>query len=77
MYRNPHIHAGSEHYQEQKWAILLIVICHVRSTCDADGTDEEIRYPNQTLRENYTATRTSDMACIPKLNCRLRMKKTY
>ena len=53
MYRNPQIHAESEHYPEQEWDILLIVICHVSSICNADGTDEEIRYPNQTLKEKF------------------------
>jgi hypothetical protein len=52
MYGNPQIQAESEHYPEHKWAILFIVICHVSSICDADGTDEEIMYPNQTFREN-------------------------
>lgn len=36
----------------QKWAILFSVIRHVGSICNADGTDEEIRYPSQTSKEN-------------------------
>jgi len=40
MYRNPQIHAASEHNPEQKLAILLIVIRRVISICDTDGTDE-------------------------------------
>jgi len=52
MYGNPQIHAESEHIPEQKWAILFIVIRHVGSICNANDTDEEIRYPSQTSREN-------------------------
>jgi hypothetical protein len=45
MYGNPQIHAESEHYPEQKWAICLTVIHRVRSIYDTDGTDEEISLP--------------------------------
>ena len=75
MYGNPQIHAESEHYPEQNWAILLIVIRHVSSICDADGTDEKIMYSKDTSQGKiYTATRTSYTACIQKLSCRHRME---
>jgi hypothetical protein len=32
--------------------IKFIVIRHVSSICDADGTDEDIRCQNQAFREN-------------------------
>jgi hypothetical protein len=67
MYRNPQIHAESEHYPKHKWAICLIVIRHVSSICDTDGTDEEVRYPNQTFRENSCSNQDIRHNLHPKI----------